>query len=301
MECIELADGVARAEVVPERGAIVSRFDVGGAPILYLDRATLEDPTKNVRGGVPFLFPTAGRLEGDRYQGREMKQHGFARNLPFAVERRDARSVTLSLAASDETRARFPFEFRIELTISVSGRELRIAQRYQNLGAERMPLHVGFHPYFFVPDAEKPRVAVETRATRAFDNVQKRDVPFAGFDFTRPEVDLHLDDHGGSSSLAAPPGRPPPSRSRAPPNSATGWSGRSPARTSFASSRGPRRAMRSTAASSCCGSRRPASGASRSPFALSDEASQGTLTLSRDDRGRAQLEKALERLRARSR
>jgi galactose mutarotase-like enzyme len=208
MECIELADGVARAEVVPERGAIVSRFDVGGTPILYLDRTTLEDPTKNVRGGVPFLFPTAGRLEGDRYQGREMKQHGFARNLPFAVERRDARSVTLSLAASDETRARFPYEFRIELTISVSGRELRIAQRYQNLGAERMPLHVGFHPYFFVPEAEKPRVAIETHATRAFDNVQKRDVPFTGFDFTRPEVDLHLDDHGGSASSLRRPGAP---------------------------------------------------------------------------------------------
>ena len=137
-----------------------------------------------------------------------MKQHGFARNLPFAVERRDARSVTLSLAASDETRARFPFEFRIELTISVSGRELRIAQRYQNLGAERMPLHVGFHPYFLVPDAEKPRVAVETHATRAFDNVQKRDVPFAGLDFTRPEVDLRLDDAGGSSTSLRRPGAP---------------------------------------------------------------------------------------------
>jgi galactose mutarotase-like enzyme len=208
MERIELADGVARAEVVPERGAIVSHFDVGGAPILYLDRATLEDSTKNVRGGVPFLFPTAGRLDGDQYQGREMKQHGFARNLPFAVERRDARSVTLSLAATDETRARFPFEFRIELTISVSGRELRIAQRYQNVGRERMPLHVGFHPYFFVPDAEKPRVVVEPQVSRAFDNVHKREVPFAGVDFTQPEVDLRLLDHGRSSSSLRRPGAP---------------------------------------------------------------------------------------------
>src|SRR6201996_3157981 len=130
MERIELTDEEAHAEVVPERGAIISRFDVGGTPILYLDLATLEDPTKNVRGGVPFLFPTAGRLENDRYQGREMKQHGFARNLPFTVERRDARSVALSLDADDATRARFPFEFRVELTISLSGAELRIEQRY---------------------------------------------------------------------------------------------------------------------------------------------------------------------------
>src|SRR5690348_15690583 len=122
MERIELTDGAARVEVVPERGAIVSRFDVDGAPILYLDESTLTDPTKNVRGGVPFLFPTAGRLANDRYQGNEMKQHGFARNLPFAVDACNARSVTLSLAASDETRARFRFEFRVELTISASGR-----------------------------------------------------------------------------------------------------------------------------------------------------------------------------------
>jgi galactose mutarotase-like enzyme len=212
MERIELVDGVARAEVVPERGAIVSRFDVADVPILCIDRATLEDPTKNVRGGVPFLFPTAGRLEGDRYRGREMKQHGFARNMPFAVTRRETHSVTLSLGANDESRARFPFEFRIELTISVSGSvsgsELCIAQRYQNLGAERMPLHVGFHPYFFIPDAEKRRVTIETHATRAFDNAQKRAVPFAGFDFTRPEVDLHLDDHGGSRASLRRPGVP---------------------------------------------------------------------------------------------
>jgi galactose mutarotase-like enzyme len=208
MERIELADANARAEVVPQRGAIVSRFAVGDTPILYLDRTTLEDPTKNVRGGVPFLFPTAGKLEGDRYRGREMKQHGFARNLPFAVEHRDRRTAKLSLSASDETRARFPFEFRVELNVTLTGKELRIAQRYQNLGKERMPLHSGFHPYFFVPDGDKTRTVIETKATRAFDNVEKRDVPFKGFDFSRPEVDLHLHDHGSSRSVLRRPNAP---------------------------------------------------------------------------------------------
>jgi galactose mutarotase-like enzyme len=202
MERIELSDGAARAEVVPERGAIVSRFDVGQTRVLYLDEATLEDPSKNVRGGVPFLFPTAGRLENDRFGDREMKQHGFARNLPFTVERRDERFIALSLSASEETRARFPFEFRIELAISLAKNQLRIDQRYQNRGKERMPLHVGFHPYFLVQD--KSQIAIETHATRAFDNVTRRDVPFAGFDFTR-EVDLHLHDHGGSKSTLRRP------------------------------------------------------------------------------------------------
>lgn len=208
MERIELSDGAGRAEVVPERGAIVSRFDVDGAPLLYLDRATLDDPTKNVRGGVPFLFPTAGRLAHDRYGERPMKQHGFARNLPFTVEQRDARALTLALAANDVTRAQFPFEFRVELTITLSGRALRIDQRYENRGSQPMPLHVGFHPYFYVPAAAKTEVAIATAATRAFDNVLGRDVPFSGFDFTQPEVDLHLYDHGSSRSALSRPGAP---------------------------------------------------------------------------------------------
>jgi galactose mutarotase-like enzyme len=137
-----------------------------------------------------------------------MKQHGFARNLPFSVERREASSVTLSLGATDETLARFPFDFRVHLTISLAGPELRIAQRYRNLGRARMPLHVGFHPYFLVPEAEKMGSTIETDATRAFDNVQKREVSFAGFDFSRPEVDLHLSDHTRSRSALGRPGGP---------------------------------------------------------------------------------------------
>jgi galactose mutarotase-like enzyme len=193
MDALPLIDGQARAEVVPARGAIVTRFDVAGTPLLYLDPATLADPSKNVRGGVPFLFPTAGRLAGDRYGEREMKQHGFARNLPFAVERHEPGAAFLTLGASDETRA---------------GNELKIAQRYRNLGREPMPLHVGFHPYFFVPDADKARTSVSTQATRAFDNVQKREVELRGFDFTEPEVDLHLHDHGSTRSQLRRPGAP---------------------------------------------------------------------------------------------
>lgn len=208
MDELELSNGLARATIVPARGALLSRFDVGDTQVLFLDRATLADPTKNVRGGVPFLFPTAGRLDGDRFMGRELKQHGFARNLPFVVEQYDARSATLALAASDETRARFPFEFRVELTFTLGETELAIEQRYENRGDEPMPLHAGFHPYFFVPDADKPRVTIDTHATRAFDNFEKREVPFTGFDFSRPEVDLHLHDHGGTSSALHRPGAP---------------------------------------------------------------------------------------------
>src|SRR5438132_2165715 len=76
MKTSALAGDGALAEVVPERGGLVTRFRVQGRGLLYLDEATLADRSKNVRGGVPVLFPIAGKAP----EGGAMKQHGFARN-----------------------------------------------------------------------------------------------------------------------------------------------------------------------------------------------------------------------------
>ena len=80
------------AQIVPARGGIVTALAVGGRDLLFLDRATLEDPAKNVRGGIPILFPFAGKLEDERFlpAGTRMKQHGFGRNKPWAVRAQSA-------------------------------------------------------------------------------------------------------------------------------------------------------------------------------------------------------------------
>jgi galactose mutarotase-like enzyme len=201
----------ASATIEPARGGIVTRFDVAGRRILFMDTQTLRDPTKNVRGGVPVLFPSPGKLADDAwsYAGRRgsMKQHGFARNLPWQVTQSSASAASLTLVASDETRAQFPWEFSVEQTVAVGGRSLRLDQRVTNHGGSAMPFGFGFHPYFFVPDAAKRATAIATRATRAYDNVTKRTVELAAIDLTQPEVDLHLLDHGSTTSeLVSPDG-----------------------------------------------------------------------------------------------
>src|SRR6185295_578367 len=70
-------------------------------------------------------------------------------------------------------------------------------------GGPPMPFGAGFHPYFAVPRADKAKATITTKATRAFDNVTKKDGPFRGFDLTQGEVDLHLHDHGGTESTLA--------------------------------------------------------------------------------------------------
>jgi len=201
----------AVATIEPERGRMVTRFDIGDWKVLYLDVATLRDTTKNVRGGIPVLFPSPGKLDADRwaYAGHtgSMKQHGFARNLPWHVERESTSEVALTLVASDITRAMFPWDFIVEQVITLRGTTLRLDQRVTNRASEAMPFGFGFHPYFHVADADKRETTIETRATRAFDNVDKHDVALAGLDLTHKEVDLHLLDHGSTESeLVSPAG-----------------------------------------------------------------------------------------------
>jgi galactose mutarotase-like enzyme len=182
---------------------MATRLALGGVHAFFLDEATLRDPTKNVRGGNPVLFPQPGKLENDAFtragKHGHLKQHGFARSLPWEIARtgtEGAASVTLRLASSDATRAVYGWEFIVEYTYILRGSTLRIEQRFVNAGGEPMPFGAGFHTYFHVTQAEKAGARITTKATRAFDNVEKQKVALRGIDLTRPEVDLHLEDHG---------------------------------------------------------------------------------------------------------
>ena len=86
-EEVAINHGEVQATVAPSRGALVSRLQIDDKQVLYLDRTTFEDPSKNVRGGIPVLFPYAGKLENGtlKISGTQMGQHGFGRNRPWEV------------------------------------------------------------------------------------------------------------------------------------------------------------------------------------------------------------------------
>jgi galactose mutarotase-like enzyme len=201
----------AHVDIVQERGGLVAKFDIGEASVLYLDEATLADRSKNVRGGVPVLFPTPGKLADDAwaYAGKRgsLKQHGFARNERWAVTSFGESSVTLALEWAGDA-ASWPWACTLEIAFSLRARTLRLDQRVINRAGEAMPFGLGFHPYFHVPDRDKPRARVATAATRAFDNVSKREIAVAGpIDLTAKELDLHLLDHGKTACALELPTR----------------------------------------------------------------------------------------------
>lgn len=201
MLTLEDASAKSRVEILPERGGLVTRFSIDEREVLNMDDATLADPTKNVRGGLPVLFPSPGKLTNDhwRFQGDSgtLPQHGFARNRAWQVDRADS-EIVLSLGAHDEPDDIWPWTFSLRHRFSLVGRTLRIDQEVTNRADGVLPCGLGFHPYFQVPHARKANVTVETGARRAWDNTTKQVIDISRIELGAGEVDLHLLDHGRS-------------------------------------------------------------------------------------------------------
>jgi galactose mutarotase-like enzyme len=188
-------DASSSLEVVPERGGIITRWQICGQDILYLDAARFADPGLSVRGGIPILFPICGNLPDNAflYQGKTytLKQHGFARDLPWKViaqDTSDRASLSIELTSDDATRSVYPFDFRLVFTYRLQGDTLTIHQSFRNLSAERMPFSVGFHPYFQVSD--KDQLDFDIPASAYLDQRTRECHPYGGgFDFSLDEID----------------------------------------------------------------------------------------------------------------
>ncbi|MDY6780973.1 MAG: aldose epimerase [Cyanobacteriota bacterium] len=188
----------SRLEVVPERGGIITKWRIQGQDILYLDAERFADRSLSVRGGIPILFPICGNLPDNTYthQGKQytLKQHGFARDLPWEVAERiteGCAGLTLVLDSTEKTRAVYPFDFQLEMTYQLKGNTLTLHQTCTNRSGSAMPFSLGLHPYFWSGD--KNRLEFEIPATQLHDQLTKESRPFDGtFDFEQDEIDAAL-------------------------------------------------------------------------------------------------------------
>ncbi|MGI6634646.1 MAG: aldose 1-epimerase family protein [Christensenellales bacterium] len=101
------------------------------------------------------LFPNPGRIAHNRIiiGGKVFPatMHGFAHKSVFDVVKADETEIILELAASDETRRVFPYEFRFQVCFSVE-REL-VIQMLRVINADNQPIYccLGAHPGFYCP------------------------------------------------------------------------------------------------------------------------------------------------------
>jgi galactose mutarotase-like enzyme len=183
-------------EVVPERGGIITSWRIQGQEILYLDAERFTKPDLSVRGGIPILFPICGNLPDNTYTYKDqqytLKQHGFARDLPWEVTDQGTQgkvSLTLVLNSNDSSRAVYPFDFQLTFTYQLKGNTLEIQQRYTNHSTEPMPFSTGLHPYFWTPNKTQLQFKIpashyldqRTHTTHSFTN---------SFDLSSDEIDV---------------------------------------------------------------------------------------------------------------
>ena len=104
----------------------------------------------------PVLFPIIGTLKNNAYQHNNsqyhLSRHGFAREMEFElIDKQESRAV-FSLSASQETKAKYPFDFDLHLVYTLENKTLKIEYKVFNKGESKMPFSIGAHPAFDLPN-----------------------------------------------------------------------------------------------------------------------------------------------------
>lgn len=106
-------------------------------------------------GRAPIMFPICGRLFNGEYtylgKTYTMPNHGFARKSVFTLKSASRSFVTLELAANEETRAQYPFDFVLDVTFTLVGNLLDVKYEVKNKDERDLIFSVGGHPAFNVP------------------------------------------------------------------------------------------------------------------------------------------------------
>lgn len=149
VKIVTLQNGTLGA-AVSARGAELQRLHtVAGEEILW-------DGNPDVWAGrSPLLFPVVGNVKDDHITVRgkhyPLLRHGFARTSTFELVESSTARCTWRLRANDETRARYPFAFQLDVAYALDGARLTMRATVANEGAEPMPASFGFHPAFRWP------------------------------------------------------------------------------------------------------------------------------------------------------
>ena len=100
-------------------------------------------------GQAPVLFPVCGKLLNlaFRHKGKTytMKGHGFARNKTFRAEKIGDTCAVFTLCDDEETRAQYPFAFRLSVRYELNGESIVITNSVENTGDETMYFNFGSH------------------------------------------------------------------------------------------------------------------------------------------------------------
>ena len=147
--CHLTAPDGSEATVLLQGAQLVSWKTSGGVERLFLSEQAHFAPGKAVRGGVPVVFPQFAN------RGALIK-HGFARTQPWALHSVDATEtdalLIFRLVSDDVSRALWPFDFELELSLRFSNQRLDMELAVMNTGDKPLSFTAALHTYLAVND-----------------------------------------------------------------------------------------------------------------------------------------------------
>jgi aldose 1-epimerase len=192
---VRLSDAKRGIEVsiLPTVGNIAYEMRIHGQNILYFPDIKLSDfQKKPMQTGIPFLAPWANRIDGTgfwangkkyefdmalgniRKDQRGLPIHGVISGLiPWRVmkvgaDRQSAFAISrLEFWKNPDMMAQWPFAHEYEMTYRLADGALEVQTTVANLSSEAMPLAVGFHPYYRIPDIPRDRWTLHMPACKA--------------------------------------------------------------------------------------------------------------------------------------
>ena len=100
----------------------------------------------------PVLFPLVGQYwnKTSYYEGKayQMSQHGFARDMDFAVLEQTEKELWFELTDSDSTLALYPFHFRLLIGYRLEEDTVTVCWKVINTDTRKMYFSIGGHPAF---------------------------------------------------------------------------------------------------------------------------------------------------------
>jgi galactose mutarotase-like enzyme len=144
MPPIVIQNELNKLTVLPESGQIL-QWIFNGRSIFYKGSSPR-------RSGVPILFPFANPLKDGIFElsGKEIPQHGFARDFSFKSQT-TADSILLTQTnddISEQMQEAFPFKYELELKFSIEIQKLFYQITVRNLDDKQIAIAPGVHPYF---------------------------------------------------------------------------------------------------------------------------------------------------------
>jgi aldose 1-epimerase len=196
IEVVRLADSENGVElsIAPSVGNRAYELKAHGKNLLYFplsDLPALKNSPKPSLNGIPFLAPWANRVagggfwaDGKRYRfnpdlgtvridSDDIAIHGMLAASTFwevtdVSANQNLAQVTSRLAfwKYPELMANWPFAHEYEMTYRLADNVLQVTTTVRNLSVRAMPVVLGFHPYFNIPDAPRAAWTVHVAARK---------------------------------------------------------------------------------------------------------------------------------------